>query len=69
MKEKVSIIIWILFTLVWIANFRLHLGMEGHDTLLVLSGLAIIMGIINTVVSWQRYKKRKESSNNGSENS
>ena len=67
MKEKSAIIIWILYTVVWIANLRLHLGMEDHETLLILSGLAIILGVINTVVSWQRYKKRKDSSNNSSE--
>ena len=68
MKRKTSIaapIIWAVFTLLWVVILCMRIQMDHTETsLLVLTALCIVMGIINTFVHWQRYKRSKECADN-----
>ena len=67
--KKASIaapIIWAFFTILWIVNLCLRIQLEHTETSLILSGLCVILGAVNTVVHWGRYKKCKEAADDSS---
>lgn len=71
MKKKTSIavpILWTVLTVVWTINLYLHVAKKHDEIFLIFNALCIIVGILNTVIQWQRCKRSMNGENTGSEN-
>ena len=71
MKRKTSLaspMIWLIFTVLWVITLCLRIDMDYPYPLLLLSGLCVVLGIVQTVAQWRRYKKDKNSAKDSTEN-
>ena len=59
-KDLAAPVLWTVFTVLWIIIFILRLSSSQDEGLLVMSGLCVILGAVNALIQWTRYKKNAE---------